>query len=267
MNIQNAKYKIQLATVLALVVLELPRIMGVQAAENVVDRFEAREYVSPKGGKLPYRMLRPKNYDESKSYPLVLFYHGAGERGSDNSRQLVHGMADFASDRARDKYPCFVIAPQCPEAVQWVDTPWTAEAHIMPAKPTEPMRLSLELTEALAKEFSIDKQRLYVTGLSMGGFGVWDAMQRRPDLFAAAISICGGGDLNLAKQIAHIPVWAFHGADDPAVKPKRSRDMIAALKAAGGNPRYTEYPNTGHNSWTATYANREVHEWLFAQRK
>ncbi|HUG70263.1 MAG TPA: prolyl oligopeptidase family serine peptidase [Pirellulaceae bacterium] len=235
-------------------------------ADVAVERFEMRVFESEQGS-LPYRLLRPKNYDASRRYPLVIFYHGAGERGDDNVKQLVHGMNDLASDDVMDKYPCFVIAPQCPDEDQWVDTPWTADAHQMPEKPTEPMRLSLELMTSLQSEFSIDEDRLYVTGLSMGGFGVWDAIQRHPHRFAAALPICSGGDPVFAKHIAHIPIWAFHGDADPAVKPKRSQDMVAALKAAGGSPKYTEYPGVGHNSWTATYANREVYAWLFAQQR
>ena len=126
--------------------------------------------------------------------------------------------------------------------------------------------MTLALIDSLGKEVSIDQQRVYVTGLSMGGFGVWDAIQRRPKLFAAAVPICSGGDTALAPSIKHLPIWAFHGDSDTTVKPQRLRDIIAALKAAGGQPRYTEYPNTGHNSWTATYANREVYAWLFAQK-
>jgi predicted peptidase len=197
----------------------------------------------------------------------VIFYHGAGERGDDNVKQLVHGMNDFASDDIMAKYPCFVVAPQCPNGDQWVDVPWSADSHKMPEKPTEPMRLSLELITSLQSEFSIDASRLYVTGLSMGGFGTWDAIQRYPNRFAAAVPICGGGDTEFAKQLLHVPIWAFHGEADTAVKPLRSRDMIAAIKAAGGSPKYTEYPGVGHNSWAATYANREMYAWLFSQKK
>ncbi len=229
-------------------------------------RFEVRVFKTEHGS-LPYRLLRPQDWDERRSYPLVIFYHGAGERGDDNVKTLVHGMNDFASDDIMDKYPCFVVAPQCPEGVQWVDTPWSADAHTMPEKPTEPMRLSLELITSLQSEFSIDENRLYVTGLSMGGFGAWDAVQRQTNRFAAAVPICGGGDPAFARKLSHLPVWAFHGAADTAVKPKRSRDMIAALKAAGGSPKYTEYPGVGHNAWAATYANREMYAWLFAQKK
>jgi predicted peptidase len=242
-------------------------MMTTASGDNIADkRFETRVFKRGDDS-LPYRLLRPKDYDPDRRYPLVTFYHGAGERGDDNVKQLVHGMNDFASDDAMEKFPCIVIAPQCPEGVQWVDTPWSADSHSMPDQPTEPMRLSLELIEGLQAEFSIDANRLYVTGLSMGGFAVWDAIQRYPTRFAAVVPVCGGGDTTLAKQIVAVPVWAFHGDADTAVKTKRSRDMIAALKAAGGSPKYTEYPGVGHNSWAATYANRDMFAWLFAQRR
>ncbi len=240
---------------------------GAWAQDDPRERFEARTYRSPQGGELPYRLLRPRSDVRQEAYPLVLFLHGAGERGSDNKKQLVHGMADFASDEIMQKYPCYVVAPQCPAGQQWVDTPWTADAHTMPENPTAAMRLALELIGALADEFPIDARRLYVSGLSMGGFGTWDALQRQPQRFAAAVPICGGGDVALAKTIAHVPIWAFHGDADRVVKPKRSRDMVAALKEAGGAPRYTEYPGVGHNSWAATYRNPELYAWLFAQQR
>lgn len=231
------------------------------------DKFEARVYRDAAGVELPYRLLKPAPYSPEKKYPLVLFFHGAGECGTDNVKQLVHGMADFASDKIMADYPCFVVAPQCPEKAQWVDVPWSADSHKLPEKPAPALRQSLELIDALTKEFSIDADRLYVTGLSMGGFGTWDALCRRPNLFAAAAPICGGGDTGEAKKIAKIPVWAFHGDQDTAVKPQRSRDMIAALKAAGGSPKYTEYKDTGHDSWSATYKDPELYKWLFAQKR
>lgn len=241
-------------------------IASLSAADHR-DRFEARTFVDAAGKKLNYRLLKPKGYDPNKSYPLVLFLHGAGERGSDNKVQLVHGMNEFAADEIMEKYPAFVIAPQCPEGKQWVDVPWSADSHLMPKEPAEPLKQSLDLIAALQKEFSIDKSRLYVTGLSMGGFGAWDAIQRRPELFAAAVPVCGGGDSTLAEVIKGVPVWAFHGAEDGAVKPLRSRDMIAALKKAGGSPKYTEYEKVGHNSWEKAYADAKMFEWLFAQHK
>jgi predicted peptidase len=236
------------------------------AAADPRDRYEPRVYEDGQGGKLLYRLLKPMDYKPQEKYPLVLFLHGAGERGDDNKKQLIHGMGDFASDAIMEKYPCFVVAPQCPSGQQWVNVPWSDDSHTMPKEPSESLRLALTLVDSLQKEFSIDAGRLYVTGLSMGGFGTWDAIQRRPDLFAAAVPICGGGDTTQAKAIAQVPVWAFHGDKDTAVKTQRSRDMIAALKAAGGSPKYTEFPGVGHNSWSATYADPKMYEWLFEQR-
>ena len=121
-------------------------------ADDFRDRYEIREFKN-----LPYRLLQPMNYDAEQSYPLVIFFHGAGECGTDNEKQLVHGMADFASDDVMQQHPCFVVAPQCPDGDQWVDTPWTADSHTMPEEPTDPMRLSLELIGVLQNEFSIDQ--------------------------------------------------------------------------------------------------------------
>lgn len=237
------------------------------AAADHRDRFEARMFKDATGKMLPYRLLYPKEIKPGETYPLVLFFHGAGECGTDNEKQLVHAMNDFASDEIMAKNPAFVVAPQCPEGQQWVDTPWSADSHTMKEQPTDSLRQSLELVEGLIKVLPIDASRLYITGLSMGGFGVWDAIQRHPDRFAAAIIVCGGGDPAFAPQIKHVPIWAFHGDSDPAVKPKRSREMIEALKKAGGNPKYTEYEKTGHDSWTRTYADPQMYEWLFAQHK
>lgn len=236
------------------------------AAADVKDLYEARVFKTDTG-ELSYRLLKPKDYDPKVKYPVVLFLHGAGERGSDNAKQLVHGMKDFASDENRAKYPCFVIAPQCPDNQQWVDVPWSADKHTTTKEPSKSLALTLALLDSLPKEFSIDSQRIYITGLSMGGFGTWDAIVRRPDYFAAAAPICGGGDTEQAKAIAKLPLWVFHGDNDSAVKTQRSRDMVAALKAAGGEPKYTEYPNTGHDSWSPTYRDPKFFAWLFEQKR
>jgi predicted peptidase len=236
------------------------------SAADAKDLFEARTFKSD-SGELKYRLLKPKDYDANQKYPLVIFFHGAGERGDNNTAQLVHGMNNFASDEIREKYPAFVVAPQCPNDQKWADVDWGADKHTMAKEPSKSMKLSLELLAALQKEFSIDKDRLYVTGLSMGGYGTWDVIQRHPDMFAAAAPICGGGDTEGAKAMAKIPIWVFHGDKDTAVKVQRSRDMVAALKAAGSDVKYTEYPNVGHDSWTATYKDPKFYEWLFAQKK
>jgi predicted peptidase len=231
------------------------------------EEYEARIYKDEQGKTLSYRLLKPKDYDAQQKYPLVLFLHGAGERGADNEVQLKHCVRVFAKDENRAKYPCFVAVPQCPDKAKWTNVDWNKDAHTQPAQPAEPMRLALEMTAALQKEFSLDPQRLYVAGLSMGGFGAWDVIARFPDKFAAAVPICGGGDEKTAPLIAQIPIWAFHGAKDPVVKPARTRNMIEAIKKAGGAPKFTEYPDAGHDSWTQAFNDPALLEWMFAQKK
>jgi predicted peptidase len=219
------------------------------------------------GKKLPYRLLKPLAVEEGKKYPLVIFLHGAGERGVDNDKQLIHGVPQFASEENRKKYPCFLIAPQCPDGKKWVEVDWSADTHTLPKDPGEVGRLTLALIEKAIKELPVDSKRVYITGLSMGGYGTWDLLARRPDLFAAAAPVCGGADEATASKIKDIPIWVFHGAKDGAVKPARSRNMVAALEKAGGKPKYTEYPDVGHNSWDPAYRDPEFYKWLFAQSK
>lgn len=228
--------------------------------------YVAKVYTDSAGVKLPYRLLVPADYDAKQRYPLVLFLHGAGERGADNKAQLIHGTKVFTTPENRKKYPTFVVVPQCANGHKWVEVDWSADSHKQPKQPSVPMRLTLELLSDLQKEYSIDAKRLYVTGLSMGGYGTWDLLARHPKLFAAGAPVCGGGDPATAAKFAKTPVWAFHGALDGAVKPKRSHEMIAALKKAGAKPRYTEYDKVGHNSWDNAYADPELLKWLFAQK-
>jgi len=231
------------------------------------EAFEALEFQGAEGSVLRYRLLKPVDYDATKKYPLVLFLHGAGERGDDNERQLIHGGNLWVDEAMRRRHPAFVVAPQCPADQKWVEVPWDLKSHAMPAEPSTSLSLTFELLDALQKEYSIDAGRLYGCGLSMGGYGTWDILQRKPELFAAAVPICGGGDPALAAKFKNVPVWAFHGGADPVVIPERSRAMIVALVAAGGRPIYTEFEDVQHNSWTPTFNNRLVWDWLFAQHK
>ncbi len=244
-------------------------VLFISASAAADDVYEARAYKNDKGETLNYRLLVPKDYSQTgtESYPLVLFLHGAGERGDDNVKQLVHGTKEFAKEENRQKYPCFVVAPQCPNGKKWVEVDWSADTHKQPEEESISLVLTRETLAALQKEFRIDAKRLYVTGLSMGGYGTWDMITRTPEVFAAAIPICGGGDETVADKVSKLPVWVFHGDKDTAVKPERSRRMVAAIEAAGGKPKYTEYPEVGHDSWTQTYANPEVIGWLFAQKR
>ena len=202
-----------------------------------------------------------------KKYPLVLFLHGAGERGNDNEKQIIHIKKLFLNQANRKNHNAFVIAPQCPEGKKWVEVDWGLKAHRMPNEPSEPMRLTMQLIDSLIATYPIDTNRIYITGLSMGGFGTWDAIARYPNEFAAAIPICGGGDEHTASIIKDIPIWAFHGSADNVVFTDRSRNMIKAIKAAGGKPLYTEYKGVGHGSWVKAYKEPNLLKWLFAQSK
>jgi predicted peptidase len=228
---------------------------------------EAIVFQSKDGHTLPYRIMKPIGYDSAIRYPLVVFLHGSGERGADNEKQMSDCIPQFASKENRENYPCFLIAPQCPENSKWADVDWDADAHTLPEAMSEPGRLTIELIETITNEFSVDKKRIYITGLSMGGFGTWDLIARFPDLFAAAVPICGGADETTAEKIKHMPIWVFHGTRDIIVRSFRSRHMVAALEKAGGKPKYTEFPDVGHNSWDPAYRDPELLKWLFAQTR
>lgn len=220
------------------------------------------------GHQIPYRLELPQNYnpDDTIKYPLILFLHGAGERGSDNEMQLTHIDVVFGSEDFRQNYPCFVLLPQCPEGERWVDVDWGLISHTIPQTMTVSLKLTMALLLRTIHQYNIDTTRIYVTGLSMGGFGTWDIIARFPKIFAAAIPICGGADENTADKIVDIPIWAFHGAKDKVVTVDRTRNMIAAIGALGGNPKYTEFPNLGHLCWNAAYATTGLWDWLFSQK-
>jgi len=234
---------------------------------DLTEVFAARTFRSKKYSSLPYRLLIPKQYLKTRAYPLVLFLHGSDERGTDNMKQLYVGLNIFADEKMMRRYPCFIAAPQCPTGMKWVDVNWKEERHTMHENPTPSLAMAVELVEELQNEFSIDNKRIYITGYSMGGFGAWEAIERRPDLFAAAVPVCGGGDETRAYRTARMPIWAFHGALDQIVKVSRSRNMIDAIVLAGGMPRYTEYPEINHFSWGLAYSDPQVFEWLFKQKK
>jgi predicted peptidase len=232
--------------------------------------FDSGIYQNMKGDSIKYRIHVPDNYNISSTeskYPLLLFFHGSGQRGSDNFLQLFGGPADILKIADRFNLDLFIIVPQCPGGQQWVNTPRDSAFHIMDKDASLTMDLSISLLDHLMMTLPVDKNRVYTAGFSMGGFAVWDILQRRPSTFAAAIPVCGGGDETLAFNLIDIPLWAFHGEDDKVVPPDRTRNMIRALRDSGGYPSYTEYKNTGHNSWTRTFTNDDVLSWLFNQKK
>lgn len=233
---------------------------------NIVERTEAKEFTGKDGKVFRYRIAEKASSDGSK-IPLVIFLHGAGERGTNNQAQLVHGVGDLVRWMDQHEKGYRLIAGQVPFGKRWVEVNWGAKSHTMPENPSETMALLLEMLDVQLADPAIDLKRIYVTGISMGGYGTWDLISRRPDVFAAALPICGGGDVTQVAKIAKVPVWTFHGSADGAVPVSRSRDMVAALWANGSNAHYREYPDAGHAVWIETYKDKRVLSWFFKQKK
>ena len=244
-------------------------VMGLTSYASKVDVSkctEPREYKTPDGKVFRYRWAE-KLPDDGSKVPLVLFLHGAGERGTNNCAQLRHGIRELLVWlNAREK-GYRLVAGQVPCGKRWVEVDWSAKSHVMPAEPSETMALQIKFLDELLSDSRTDVSRVYVTGISMGGYGTWDLISRRPMVFAAALPICGGGDVRQAAKIASVPVWTFHGSADDAVPVCRSRDMMSALWSAGSNAHYREYPDAGHGVWGATYGDGAVLSWFFRQRR
>ena len=240
-------------------ILSLAALAVAQKREDIL---VAKVYKSSQGRSMPYRLYVPENYDKQKKYPLVLYLHGGGGRGDDNRKQIEGGngyLVDLLVSRSTQaKYPSIVVVPQSP------GEGWVGFDSITP---TSYLNLVLDLIKDLDSSYSIDTDRRYVLGQSMGGFGTFAILTMQPNMFAAAVPLCGGGDESKAGQIAHIPIWAFHGELDQAVKVERSRNMIAALTKAGGKPKYTEYKGEGHTIWTRVVMEPELLPWMFSQKR
>ncbi len=225
---------------------------------------------------LPYRILYPVNFDPTKKYPVIFLLHGAGERGNDNEAQLKYGPKLFLNDTVRTKYPAIVVFPQCPrEPDYWSNVKFDTDSNskdvfIFQAggDPTHAMHSLLGLLDQVLEKPFVDKHRVYVAGLSMGGMGTFEILRRKPNVFAAAFAICGGDNILNAKIYAKkVPLWIFHGAKDNVVPYNHSMVMVTAIKAAGGKPKFTLYPNDGHNSWEDAFAEPDLLPWLFGNRK
>jgi len=235
--------------------------------------FEKQQY-NESGKMLPYRILYPEHYDKSKKYPLVLFLHGAGERGSDNEIQLTHGGKLFLADSNRKNFPCIVLFPQCPTDSSWgsvkVDRTKTPLSfsfdYTMPQ--TWAMKAVIDLTQHIASTESVDKSRIYISGLSMGGFGTFEAVYQYPKLFAVAMPICGGGDtVHYNKRVKKIPFWIFHGDADAVVNVENSRAMVRTLESLHARVKYSEYHGVNHNSWDNAFAEPTYLSWMFSHKK
>jgi len=196
---------------------------------------------------LKYLLYLPKDYAQQQAWPLMLFLHGAGERGENLDQVKRHGPPKLVE--AGQEFPFIVVSPQCPKDRWW-----------------QPVELAALLDEIVEK-YKVDQDRIYVTGLSMGGFGTWALAAYQPRRFAALVPSCGGGETLYAKLLAGVPIWVFHGAKDRVVPPERSEAMVEAIKKQGGNVQFTLYPDAQHDSWTATYADPRLYRWLLQQSR
>ncbi|MBB6050413.1 prolyl oligopeptidase family serine peptidase [Armatimonas rosea] len=263
-------------------------LLGTAAqAQDLLSPLLARTFVDSSGLNLPYRLYVPENYDPSQKYPLVLFLHGGGERGTDNVSPLLNEpfAQTFFSPEVQAAHPSFFLVPQCPleiiggdpQGEYWVNnfenyadgTPhpgFAWDSYLLADYPVSTsLRAVTNLLPALQSEFSIDSSRLYATGWSMGGDATWDLLMRNPGLFAAGAPIAGIGDPTQAASLASTPLWVFHGAQDTAALPSGSQQMVAAIQAAGGNIRYTEYADGTHYIGADAYSEAGFMDWLFAQ--
>lgn len=235
--------------------------------------YEKRRYIN-KNDTLPYRLLLPKNYDPQKSYPLLVFLHGAGERGNDNQKQLVHGSTLFTTEEFRTNYPAIIIFPQCPESSYWSSVKKVHSSNkakqfkfqkVLAKYPT--LDLLQDFLYAIEKSYHIDPTRRYIGGLSMGGMGTFEMVARMPDYFASAFSICGGGHSGWAKKLKNTPFWIFHGSNDQIVSSHYSKKMFKNMKRDNDQVRLTIYKGVDHNSWDIAFKEPELFNWIFSFKK
>jgi predicted peptidase len=249
---------------------------GIAYAYSPYSNLFEKDSLVKEGKKLPYRLMKPKNFDTSKHYPLHITLHGAPERGTNNEAQVSVSsvcVAPWALDSERTTRPAFVFAPQCPPDQEWVGVHWNDCGAKLPpvASMAWPGRFVLDMIDTLCRKFPcIDTNRIYISGGSMGGVGTWYLCQYRPDRFTAAFPQCGSGDTTLPMPfVNNIPVWTFAGSKDSVTPYWATRAMIATIRRAGGNPIYTEIAGEGHTVSLigGAAANGAVHVWLFNQTK
>ena len=223
--------------------------------------FVEKTFKNADGTTSPYVVFVPHDYDGTKEYPIILFLHGAGETKSakKGAKMPVEvGIGPAIKKREKD-FPFIVVIPQAESAKTRVGGRWYADAP--------DGKRALAMLDEVMKEYKVDTKRQYLTGLSMGGFGTWSHAAAHADRWAAIAPICGGGDPKAAEKLKDLPIWCFHGADDSVVKADLSRTMIEAIKKAGGDPKYTEYPGVGHNSWDKAYGTDELYTWFLKHSK
>lgn len=246
--------------------------LAVTSQAEPTDVFEEKRF-SRGNHVIQYRIMYPKNFDEHVQYPLVLFLHGAGERGDDNLSQLRHGAELFIRDRGRAGFNPIVVFPQASVTDYWasVEVDRTKKPFLFTyqhqSPPTEAMAAVLALLDNIISQPYVDSSRIYTGGLSMGGMGVFELLARRPNIFAAAFVICGGADSEVVESYRRdMALWIFHGAKDDVVAPHYAQRVVEALRDRGNPVKWTLYPEANHNSWDNAFAEPELLPWLFSHR-
>ena len=228
---------------------------------------KARDVNSSKAGSykyggvtIPYRLVLPDSYDGTSQYPLVVFFHGAGERGNDNTSQLINGVQQIANSMPN----AIILAPQCPSGNQWVDTPWENGSYsTSQVAESGEMKAVMALVQKIKQEYSVDSNCVYAMGISMGGYAVWDAMIRHNDVFAAGVAVCGAGDPSKARTLKNTPMFVYHGTADLVVPVSGSEEMVAAIRSAGGTKvRYTAMEGRGHGIWGTVFSMGDLYSQL-----
>ncbi len=248
-------------------VLSLPTAAQAEAID-VSDIFDAETYTDG-SAILPYRMYLPEDYDPNGSYPLILFFHGAGERGNDNTKQLKNAIGQMFASPDSPVYDCIVVAPQCPSGKQWVNVPnWgSCQYSSDEIAESDELKLVLKLLDHLKEQYALDSDRIYAAGLSMGGYATWDLLVRHTDLFAAGIPVCGGADWRKAERLTDVPIYTFHGLQDPTVPYHGTEKMVEAIQDAGGEQiTYVTYPNGNHFIWEDAFSTEGLYDWLLSKR-
>lgn len=221
--------------------------------------YEKNEYRSKEGGEIVYWSMGPTRIEEGVKYPLVLALHGRGGKTT--------AATELGSDKFRDAHSCFVFAPVSTRKGHWIrpNEIFVQDEKVQGTTPMLP--LALEALDDFMTEHPVDRDRIYVTGQSMGGAGTFGALALRPDFFAGAIPVCGGWDVKDAEKFKSVPIWVFHGDQDKVVPVTYSRKIVEAINAQGGSPKFTEFPGVGHDSWVKAYSDAQTWDWLFQQTK
>lgn len=244
---------------------------GVMAQSK--DEFKKEQFIS-KNDTLNYRILFPENFSEEEKYPVVLVLHGAGERGDDNESQLVHGSDLFLNAENRKDFPAIVIFPQAPKEDYWAKV--EVKRDTMPYQfdfknteaPTKSLDLVMKMMDSVVAQDFVNKDKVYVGGLSMGGMGTYEIIYKKPEMFAAAFAICGGANPEIAKDYPKgFNIWIFHGEKDDLVPPRLSKAMARSINHHGGNAKVSLYPEDNHNSWDSAFSEPYLLEWLFSHNR